>query len=275
MAAARRGPRGRAAGRGRAESGGAKQLSGAARPSLAPRRGLRRGLPTTGRHRRRPSRPGGAALPALGRRGADRQLHPHSDTAAIFSGAEGPPQPRCAGRGGGPAGGQPLPVSSAPPARAARPIAAVRPLPPGAPPPTTGTVTCGKWRRRAEEAGAEAAAGGAARPEGVVQPVAPGPPLRGAAREAAGRALSAERGRATRRARTEPCGVGRRVLGRPSTLVGALRGAAGMRSLGAGGCAARYPAPLLPSASFEFVCMSAVGFGRKRRIPWSECPARC
>ncbi|XP_071282633.1 GSK3B-interacting protein isoform X2 [Agelaius tricolor] len=212
MAAARRGPRGRAAGRGRAESGGAKQLSGVARPSLAPRRGLRRGLPTTRRHRRRPSRPGGAALPALGRRGADRQLHPHSDTAAIFSGAEGPPQPRCAGRGRGPAGGQPLLVSSAPPARAARPIAAVRPLPPGAPPPTTGTVTCGKWRRRAEQAGAEAAAGGAVRPEGVVQPVAPGPPLRGAAREAAGRALSAERGRAARRARSEPCAVGRRVL---------------------------------------------------------------
>lgn len=72
------------------------------------------------------------------------------------------------------------------------------------------------------------------RPEGVAQPVAPGPPLRGAAREAAGRALSAERGGAA--------GASGAVRGRaagprsPPALVGALRGSGALRSSGSSSC---------------------------------------
>lgn len=249
---------------------------GAARPRLAPRRGLRRGLPAAGRHhRRRPSRPGGAALPALGRSGADRQLHPHSDTAAIFSGAEGLPQPRCAGKGPGSSrraapprqlcaageGGQAdrgcsSPSSQRPPADHRHGDVREVASPSGGGGGGSGRgrgrrgrkASCGRWRR------------------GRLSGERPG-------KERGGRCPLS--GAGPGRAASGAVQVGRRGLGRPPALVGALRGAAGVRSVGAGGCAARYPPPLLPSVCFEFVCMSMVGFGRKRRIPWSDCPACC
>lgn len=161
--------------------------------------GYRRGFPLPSGAPAAPHTAGGAALPplrakrrwqvapsSLGHRRRHLLGHPRA--------RRGPPRPRwaaerCAERGAGPVSGRradhppPPRVSCPPPARAAGPIRAVCLLPPRAAPPplpnaVTGTVTFArKWRREAEDAGAEAAAGGAW--GGGVAPE--GPPLAGGA----------------------------------------------------------------------------------------------